>query len=90
MQNLFSDAMPGGGGGNQAPGPNDDIPWWMKYAGKGAGVVGGLGKISNLNLFCQCHFKKANPFFDRNAVSKDCGCFMRLKTRLNFDLGLKI
>lgn len=33
--------MPGGGGSTE-PGPNDDVPWWMKYAGKGAGTVGGI------------------------------------------------
>jgi len=43
MQNMFSDVSGGGGGGGGqgAPGPNDDVPWWMKYAGKGAGIVGG-------------------------------------------------
>ena len=49
MQNFFS-GMGGGGGGEAgaAPGPNDDIPFWMKYAGKGAGVVGGCGKPTYL------------------------------------------
>ena len=56
MQNFFS-GMGGGGGGEDgaAPGPNDDIPFWMKYAGKGAGVVGGCGKPT----FCIIQFLSA-------------------------------
>jgi hypothetical protein len=23
--------------------PKDDVPWWMKYAGRGLGTVGGMG-----------------------------------------------
>jgi len=23
--------------------PKDDVPWWMKYAGRGLGTVGGIG-----------------------------------------------
>ena len=64
MQNFFS-GMAGGGGGGEAggaaPGPNDDTPVWMKYAAKGAGVVGGgckshiifthfLAGIQNVNV----------------------------------------
>ena len=53
MQNFFS-GMAGGGGGGEAggaaPGPNDDTPIWMKYAAKGAGVVGG-GCKSQFPLF---------------------------------------
>lgn len=41
MQNFFSNMAPSGGGEG---GPQSDQPWWMKYAGKGAGIGGGLGK----------------------------------------------
>ena len=45
MQNFFSGMGGGGGDGAAAAGgPQDDTPVWMKYAGKGAGVVGGCGK----------------------------------------------
>lgn len=27
--------------------PNDDVPWWMKYAGRGLGTVGG-GSMSSI------------------------------------------
>jgi len=40
MQNMFSDVTGGGAGGQAAQG-GEDVPFWMKYAGKGAGVVGG-------------------------------------------------
>jgi len=60
MQNFFS-GMGGGGGGEAgaAPGPNDDIPFWMKYAGKGAGVVGGcvaifMGVWCSISIFPMC------------------------------------
>ena len=41
MQNFMSNMMPGGG---QQGGVDDGVPWWMKYAGKAAGVVGGVGE----------------------------------------------
>jgi hypothetical protein len=25
-------------------GQDDGVPWWMKYAGKAAGILGGLGR----------------------------------------------
>jgi len=62
MQNFFS-GMAGGGGGGEAggaaPGPNDDTPIWMKYAAKGAGVVGGgfavfLGVWCCITIFPMC------------------------------------
>ena len=42
MQNMFGDIA--GGGGAQGEGQGDNVPIWMKYAGKGAGVIGGCGK----------------------------------------------
>ncbi|XP_059094691.1 calcium channel flower-like isoform X2 [Tigriopus californicus] len=40
-------------------GPHSDVPWWMRYAGKGAGVVGGglavffgLSAAVSINPFC--------------------------------------
>ena len=39
MQNFFSNMMPGS---SQATGgPNDDVPWWMRYGAKMLGCVGG-------------------------------------------------
>ncbi len=29
-------------------GQDDGVPWWMKYAGKAAGILGGLGRSSKL------------------------------------------
>ena len=43
MQNFFSNLGPSGGGAEG--GPQSDLPWWMRYAGKGAGIGGGLGKL---------------------------------------------
>ena len=31
--------------------PEDGTQWWMKYLGKGAGVVGGGGKQTPTKLF---------------------------------------
>lgn len=28
----------------QDPVPKDDVPWWLRYAGRGVGTVGGIGK----------------------------------------------
>ena len=36
--------MAPGGGGEGGGGPQSDVPWWMRYAGKGAGIGGGVGK----------------------------------------------
>lgn len=30
---------------NEDPVPRDDVPWWMKYAGRGLGTVGGGRKL---------------------------------------------
>ena len=37
---------------NAGAGQDDGVPWWMKYAGKAAGIVGGIGKhiVGNLGL----------------------------------------
>ena len=40
-----------------AGGPNDDVPWYLRYGAKMLGVVGGGGK-QNLNIietWCQSH-----------------------------------
>ena len=48
MQNFFTklDSPVEGSGGVYAPpsNPDDSAPWWMRYAAKGAGVIGGIGK----------------------------------------------
>jgi hypothetical protein len=28
-----------------APRPEEEVPWWMKYAGRGMGTFGGVGKL---------------------------------------------
>lgn len=33
-----------GPSGGDGEGAQNDMPWWMKYAGKGAGIGGGVGK----------------------------------------------
>lgn len=30
---------------NQDGVPKDDVPWWMKYAGRGLGTVGGFSEF---------------------------------------------
>jgi len=42
MQNFISNlvAPPA-----QTGGPADDVPWWMRYAGKGTGIGGGIAAI---------------------------------------------
>ena len=42
MQNFFSNLAPSSGGDE---GANSGGPWYMKYAGKAAGIGGGLGKF---------------------------------------------
>ena len=57
MQNFMSGIsgmMPGGGGGA----PDDGVPWWMKYAGKGAGITSGVGKRSNRLVMQKNAFKR--------------------------------
>jgi len=39
MQNFFSNLTPGGGG--DGSGPQDGLPFWMKWAGKAAGIISG-------------------------------------------------
>ena len=46
MQNFFSNLAPSGG----EEGANSGAPWYMKYAGKAAGIGGGLGKVIALNF----------------------------------------
>ena len=46
MQSFFSNLAPNMGGGDGQGGANSDVPWWMRYAGKGAGIGGGVGKFS--------------------------------------------
>ena len=48
MQNFFSNLAPSGG----EEGPNSGAPWWMKYAGKAAGIGGGLGKYYYYTHLC--------------------------------------
>jgi hypothetical protein len=43
MQNFISN-MKGGAAGGAGGASNDGVPWWMKYAGKGTGVVSGVGE----------------------------------------------
>ena len=45
FKNMMSgggDTAAGGGGGG-----GNDFPWWLKYAGKAAGVGAGIGKAAN-------------------------------------------
>ena len=45
MANVFKSMMPGGGDNAAAAGGGGgDAPWWLKYAGKVAGVGAGIGK----------------------------------------------
>ena len=46
MANVFKNMMPGGGenGAAAGGGGGGDVPWWLKYAGKVAGVGAGIGK----------------------------------------------
>jgi len=32
-------------GNTLAPTPENEVPWWMKYAGRGVGTVGGIRKL---------------------------------------------
>ena len=48
MQNFFSNMMPSSTQGTG--GPNDDVPWYLRYGAKILGCVGGGGKNST-NLF---------------------------------------
>ena len=43
MQNFFSNLTPGGGGEEEG-----GLPWYLKWAGKGAGIISGGGKIDLL------------------------------------------
>ena len=40
MQNFFSNLTPGGGGEDEG-----GLPWYLKWAGKGAGIISGGGRI---------------------------------------------
>ena len=48
MQNFFSNLAPSSGGGD---GADSGGPWYMKYAGKAAGIGGGLGKLQDYMCF---------------------------------------
>lgn len=48
MQNFMSNVMPGGGEAQ----PDDGVPWWMKYAGKAAGIVSGIGNEKKASKKC--------------------------------------
>jgi hypothetical protein len=59
MQNFFtkldSPTATSGSGGVPAPtqpSPDDSAPWWLRYAAKGAGVFGGIGKIFIIGTNC--------------------------------------
>ncbi len=32
--------------GSNEPGHDDGVPWWMKYASKAAGLLGGVGQCN--------------------------------------------
>ncbi len=59
MQNFFSNLTPGGGG-DGGGGGGSDVPWYMKYAAKAAGIGGGIGKS---------HYFKFWPLFGRAGSS---------------------
>ena len=44
----MSNVMPGGGEAQ----PDDGVPWWMKYAGKAAGIVSGIGNEKKASKKC--------------------------------------
>ena len=58
MQNFFSNLTPGGGG--DGGGPQDGLPFWMKYAGKAAGIISGGGNnISSSSILCNNYIKSS-------------------------------
>jgi hypothetical protein len=54
MQNFMAMMKPG------TDQPDDGTPWWMKSLGKGTGILGGGGKITNFLNF----IKFWNPVSD--------------------------
>ena len=59
MQNFFSNLAPSGG----EEGANSGAPWYMKYAGKAAGIGGGLGKyIMFVTIWRKYWLKHKNLF----------------------------
>jgi len=34
----------------QDPVAKDDVPWWMKYAGRGLGTVGSISKFTHRDI----------------------------------------
>jgi hypothetical protein len=50
MTSMFKNMMPGGGDANGAANGasgdsgDNDVPWWLKYAGKAAAIAAGIGK----------------------------------------------
>ena len=52
MQNFFtkldSPTTPGGGAPSTQSDPDDSAPWWLRYAAKGAGVIGGVSKYNQV------------------------------------------
>ena len=50
MQNFVSNFK---GSAEASGGPEaQEVPWWMKYAGKGAGIVAGIGKWVWICIWC--------------------------------------
>lgn len=35
----------------QDPVSKDDVPWWMKFAGRGVGTIGGFSKYFSIFYF---------------------------------------
>lgn len=46
---------------NQDAVPKDDVPWWMKYAGRGLGTVGGFSKFYSINYLIHTGYALRSP-----------------------------
>ena len=47
MATAFKNMMSGGGDAAAGGSGGNDFPWWLKYAGKAAGVGAGIGEAAN-------------------------------------------
>ena len=70
MQNFFTklDSPSGGPGGVSAPpsqsNPDDSAPWWLRYAAKAAGVIGGVGEYKSCLIFAfRVYLMVTYPYF---------------------------
>ena len=40
--------------------PQDGVSWWMKYAGKAGGIIGGIGEPDKNTTVCP---RSSDPFY---------------------------